>query len=254
MERLELKLIYTVLALMVLFTGLVVYASVGLGIKLPTCENHVKPFKQGEVIPRENNSFEVHYLAKMWAFEPAELILPEKAEVDLYVSSLDVNHGMNIVGTDLNLMAVPGTVNAAHYRFERQGDYLVVCHEYCGLNHQNMFGKIHVVAPQVYTKMMEELAGRVKAEGEKLSAQYDCTTCHTIDGTEGLGPTFKGMYGRKEKLADGREVVIDDHYMIESIKEPDEDLVLGHDKGSMPQVAISDKEIAEIISYIKTLR
>ena len=46
-------------------------------------------------------------------------------------------------------------------------------------------------------------------------------TCHSIDGSEGIGPTFKGIYGRTEKLSDGSTVTVDDAYMRESIRQPE---------------------------------
>ncbi len=254
MERLEKNLIYITLALLAVFTALLVYAGTGLGIVLPTSHEHVTPFAHANVIPKENNKFEVYYVARMWSFDPAELLLPEKADVDMYVSALDVMHGFEVVGTNLNLMAVPGAVNVAHHRFDKKGEYLVVCHEYCGLNHQNMVGKIRVVASEEYERLVKESAARIRGEGEKLSIQKDCAACHTADGTESIGPTFKGMFGRKTKLADGREIVVDEAYLIESTKFPDRKIVMGYDPGSMPATEMSDQEIRQIIEYIKSLK
>ena len=93
MQGTERKVLYAALILMLVFTVLLVYASMGLGITLPTCNDRVVPFNDEKVISKENNHFEVHYIARMWSFEPAELILPENAEVDFYVSAIDVDHG-----------------------------------------------------------------------------------------------------------------------------------------------------------------
>src|SRR5262245_49578879 len=98
MQGTERKVFYISLTLMLVFTALIVYAGFGLGIALPTCNNRVVPFNEGKVIPKENNQFEIHYLARMWSFEPAELILPENAEVDMYFSAIDVQHGVVIPG------------------------------------------------------------------------------------------------------------------------------------------------------------
>jgi len=256
MDRLEKKVLYVAITLMLVFTVLVVYAGMGLGIVLPTCNDRITPFTEGKVIPKENNQFEVHYVARMWSFEPAELVLPEKAEVDLYVSALDVDHGFEVPGTNLNLMAIPGSVNFAHQRFEKRGEYLVICHEYCGLNHQNMTGKIRVVSREEYTRLMQELANRTLAAGEKLAIEKQCSACHTSDGTEGLGPGFKGLYGKREKLADGSEIVVDEAYLIDSIRNPDRQIVQNFDRGSMPptDVPLSDEEVRQIIDYIKALK
>ncbi len=255
-ERIEKRVMYIAIALMFVFASLVLYAGMGLGIALPTCNDRITPFKEGNVIPKENNRFEVHYVARMWSFEPAELILPENAEVDLYLSALDVEHGFEVPGTALNLMATPGSVNAAHQRFDKKGEYLVICHEYCGLNHQNMTGKIRVVSSDEYTRVMQEMASRTLAAGEKLAADRQCSSCHTADGTEGLGPTFKGLYGKREELEDGSEIVVDDAYLIDSILHPDKQIVEDYDTGSMPPAdpPLNEIEVRQIIDYIKALK
>ena len=253
MDPLEKKVILVSAGLMVVFAAMVLYAGYGMGIELPTHQQHVTPFTEERITSGDHNQFEVRYVAKMWAFEPAELYIPENADVQLYISSLDVNHGFQILGTGVNLMAVPGTVNSARQRFHRKGDYLVVCHEYCGLNHQRMFGRIHVVSQEDYARHLQEVAGRL-ALGAKLAAKYDCTSCHSTDGTEGIGPTFKGMYGKKSTLADGSEVTVDEAYIIDSVRNPDHQIVKGFDRGSMPQANITNEELNEIIAYLETLK
>jgi cytochrome c oxidase subunit 2 len=253
MDPLEKKVIFASIGLMIVFAFLVLYAGYGMGIALPSHEQHVAPFTEEQITDKGDNRFEVHYVAKMWAFEPAELVLPANADVELYVSAVDVNHGFQVLGTNVNLMAVPGTVNSARHRFTRPGDYMVVCHEYCGLNHQKMFGKIRIVSPAEYTRYQQEMAGRLAA-GEKLAANYECTSCHSIDGTEGIGPTFKGLYGRKSILADGTEVMVDEKYIIDSVRNPDLHIVKGYDPGSMPSTDIPENELNEIIAYLETLK
>jgi len=254
MDLVEQKILYASIALMLIFAALVLYAGLDLGIALPGCNDHIPPFKSSKVVTKQNNQFDIYYVARMWAFEPAELVLPEKADVNVYVSAIDVNHGLQIAGTNVNLMGVPGTVNAAHQHFDHIGDYLVICHEYCGLNHQNMIGKIRVVSAPEYERIMREQAARISAIGEKLAAELQCTACHTSDGTEGIGPTFKGIFGRTVTLADGTHVVADDAYLIDSIKAPDHQIVKGYDKGSMPETPMTDEQIEELVQYLKTIQ
>lgn len=253
MDRLEKTLIYVAIALMAIFACLVLYAGVGLGISLPTSHEHSSPFTRGEIIAKENNEFEVYFVARMWAFDPPEVVLPEKAEVNIYLSALDVNHGFDVVGTNLNLMAVPGVVNMAHHRFDRSGEYPVICHEYCGLNHHKMLGMIRVVNSEEYLRWKEQLAGNVSM-GEKISMERDCAACHSTDGTEDIAPTFKGLYGRTTKLTDGTEVIVDEEYLIESIQTPNKKIVAGYEPDMMPEDPLSDEELRQIIDYIKTLK
>jgi cytochrome c oxidase subunit II len=255
-EKNEKTVLYLAMTLMLVFAFLVFYASMGLGVSLPTCNDQISPIKEGKVIPKDNNRFEVHYVAKMWSFEPAELVLPENADVDFYISALDVQHGFEVPGTNLNLMAIPGTVNAGHQHFKGTADYLVICHEYCGLNHQNMSGKIRVISAPDYTKYQQELASRTLAAGEKIANDHQCLSCHTVDGTEGIGPSFKGLYGKHIRLNDGSEVLVDDTYLMDSINHPDHQIVMNYDKGSMPptEPPLTLGEMQQLVDYIKALK
>jgi cytochrome c oxidase subunit 2 len=72
--------------------------------------------------------------------------VPVGATLDLYLTSEDVLHGFQIRGTNVNLMAVPGTVNYARVTFDEPGEYQIVCHEFCGVDHHMMAASINVVA------------------------------------------------------------------------------------------------------------
>lgn len=145
MDRSE-KLVFTIAAcLLALFLGATVIAVVHYDIGLPTCVTSLEPFDSGEVIEHAEDRFEIHFLATMWEFEPDEVEIPQGATVDLYLASDDVIHGFQILGTPVNLMAVPGTVNYARVRFDRPGEYRIVCHEYCGEDHHSMAATLTVV-------------------------------------------------------------------------------------------------------------
>ena len=38
------------------------------------------------------------------------------------------------------------------------------------------------------------------AKGRELCKSKDCVSCHTVDGTEADGPTFKGMYAENQNV------------------------------------------------------
>ena len=91
--------------------------------------------------------------------------------------------------------------------------------------------------------------------GEKLYVKNACNTCHSIDGSRVVGPTWKGLYGAKRPLVDGSEVVADDNYLIKSIVEPMVHVVKGY-PAVMPSYSglLKDREITAIIEYIKTVK
>ena len=71
-----------------------------------------------------------------------------------------------------------------------------------------------------------------------------------------VGPSFKGLYGRKEKIADGTEVTVDDAYIKESIYKPAAKIVQGYGPvmPAMYEGKLSDQDVADITEYIKTLK
>jgi cytochrome c oxidase subunit 2 len=95
---------------------------------------------------RPDGSVRVAIAALMFAFVPAEVHVPVGRPVTFRISSLDVSHGFDIAGTNANTMVLPGYLSQFTYTFQRPGEYLVVCNEYCGLGHHTMQGKIVVEA------------------------------------------------------------------------------------------------------------
>jgi len=214
------------------------------GIGVPTCLTDVRPFKEGKVIEQGPKRYEIHYVARMWRFDPPDIDIPPGSTADIYLSTADVTHGLQIVGTNVNLMAVPGAVNFARVKFDKQGDYLVVCNEYCGAQHHNMAGKIHV-AP------VPNVAPPPPA-AQPVLEKYGCTACHSIDGSPSPGPTFKGLYGSKRTLANGMIVTADEAYLAESITKPEAKVVKGFD--AMPSIDVPPADLHAIVETLEKLK
>jgi cytochrome c oxidase subunit 2 len=84
----------------------------------------------------------------MYGFTPAEIRVPAGKRVTFRMTSTDVTHGFLIVGTNANTMLVPGYVSQFTTVFQRPGEYLIVCNEYCGLGHHLMSAKLIVEEPK----------------------------------------------------------------------------------------------------------
>ncbi len=248
------KKIIAAATVFVLTLSAVIALSVKLySIDLPTCLTDVKPFTEGAVIQHGPNRYEVQYVAKMWKFEPAEISITPGSTVDIYLAAPDVTHGMQIVGTNVNLMAVPGVVNYARVKFTKPGDYLIVCNEYCGIAHQNMAGVIHVTGDAPPVTAPTKVDAAADARGMELLETHLCTACHSVDGSDGPGPTLKGLHGAQRELGDGSIVTADEEYLRESIVSPEAKIVKNFDD-SMPPSEIPPDELAEIIEYLKRLK
>jgi cytochrome c oxidase subunit 2 len=85
-------------------------------------------------------------IGMMFAFNPSEIRVPAGKPVTFRLTSADVTHGFQIVGTNANTMLVPGYVSQFTTTFERPGTYLILCNEYCGLSHHLMYGTLVVEA------------------------------------------------------------------------------------------------------------
>jgi cytochrome c oxidase subunit II len=105
------------------------------------------PFAEPGLRELAPGKYEAYILAQSnptWKFTPNEIRVPKGSTVTFYVTSADVQHGFDIQNTNINMMALPGQISKLTVRFDNPGVYPYICHEYCGVGHQNMFGKIIV--------------------------------------------------------------------------------------------------------------
>lgn len=146
--------LFMILAIIVLLLGLV-----GIGIGALVAKVHV-PTPAGRVDPRTlsttppfdqpglrqlgGNQFEAVIVARAWQFQPNEIEVPVGSSVTFTLASPDVIHGFVLAGTNANVMVIPGQIAQVTAKFEKPGEYVWVCHEYCGFGHHQMFGKVVV--------------------------------------------------------------------------------------------------------------
>ena len=137
--------------LIVAFIGTVVIGAAGSSLQPPSHVETIDPakvwsdprFAQRGVVSTERGATVVA-IGMMFAFTPAEFRVPARRPVTFRLTSADVTHGFQIVGTNGNTMVVPGYISQFTTTFAEPGEYLIVCNEYCGLGHHLMFGKLIV--------------------------------------------------------------------------------------------------------------
>jgi len=69
--------------------------------------------------------------------------------------------------------------------------------------------------------------------GEELYRQYACASCHSLDGSKGTGPTFKGLADSTVELEGGKTATADAAYLERAITDPDADVAEGYNAGLM---------------------
>ena len=201
------------------------------------------------------DSLVVGVVGKMWVWEfnyPGDkasdtLMLPINKPVNLEMTSLDVIHSLFIPGFRVKQDLVPGSVQKMWFIPERLGTYEILCAEYCGLRHSYMGAKAVVVTQEEFDKWLAARPKKAQGEPEGLALikKNACTGCHSLDGSKLVGPSFKGLFGRKfNVIVDGnpQAVVADSSYIVESILSPDAKTVEGFNKGLMKSYKGSDPE------------
>jgi cytochrome c oxidase subunit II len=93
----------------------------------------------------QNGSVTVRAIGQQYSFTPGCILVPAQTPITLRATSADVVHGILVQATNINTMLVPGYVSEQLMRFERTGDYLMPCQEFCSFGHEGMWGKVRVI-------------------------------------------------------------------------------------------------------------
>jgi cytochrome c oxidase subunit II len=79
--------------------------------------------------------------------EVGELHVTKGVPYKFELVSMDVIHDFNVPDFTILLDLVPGRVNTVWNVFDKSGEYLIQCREYCGMLHYNMKAKLFVEEP-----------------------------------------------------------------------------------------------------------
>ncbi len=101
-------------------------------------------FADPKVERLEDGTIRVVMVAEMFQFRPTTVRVPSGEPIRFRITSPDVIHGFQIVGTNVNTMVAPGYVSEMTVTFDEPGEYLVLCNEYCGLSHHLMQSRLIV--------------------------------------------------------------------------------------------------------------
>ena len=210
----------------------------------------------------------VKVIGRMWSWEfdygngkiSKELVVPYNRNVKLNLVSVDVNHSLFIPAFRVKEDVIPGYNNYLWFRPILKGTFDIYCSEYCGLAHSAMLSKAIVVDSLAFNKWLADLkvTGNLPDHpGLTLIKANACLTCHSLDGSKIIGPSFKGLYGRKTIVvtdAGEKEIESTADYIKRSILDPNAEVVKGYNKGLMQSYKekINEADLDKIVDYFKT--
>ena len=223
-------------------------------------------FSPQRVVPK--GAMPISVIGKMWFWtfeyeggkQSPVLVVPLKRPILLNLHSDDVIHSLYIPAFRIKEDVVPGKKNYMWFIPEQLGEYDILCTAYCGLRHSYMETKARVVTEAEYQAWLTALPSKSnEPEGLTILKKNACTGCHSIDGTKLVSASFKGLYGKTEKvLTDGKErsVTVDDAYIKSSVYDPDKDVVVGFPKGVMKTYKglVTEDELTKITDYFKSIK
>jgi cytochrome c oxidase subunit 2 len=219
-------------------------------------------------------ALEVRVIGQQWSWRfeypdqeitSTELVLPVDKQVLLQLTSEDVIHSFWVPEFRVKQDAIPGSFRELRVTPNTLGEYQMVCTELCGQQHAYMTAPVRVVSQAEFDEWVSatQIPTEPVARGEYWYRTEGCASCHSLDGSKIVGPSFKGLYGRTEAFVDGSSLTVDEAYLTESILNPYAKIVEGYElspgsgTSAMPAnygEKLSAEQIQEIIEFIKTLK
>ncbi|MBI5543524.1 MAG: cytochrome c oxidase subunit II [Deltaproteobacteria bacterium] len=224
-------------------------------------------------------AMDVYVMGKQWMWKFAypggpngldRLVVPEGRPVRLLLTSRDVIHSFFVPAFRIKQDALPGRYSETFFTATRRGSFPAFCAEYCGTAHSMMRAEVLVLAAAEFDAWLasqrrglqerQDLGqaslspGSLTEEGRLAAVRHECLKCHSIDGTAHIGPTWRDLYRRPQRLESGQTVVADEGYLTESMMDPLAKVVAGYSP-VMPtyQGQLSGPEAAAIVEYIRSL-
>lgn len=93
--------------------------------------------------------------------------------------------------------------------------------------------------------------------GQKFAENEGCLDCHSTDGSDSVGPTFKGLYGSRigvHKVSQKTFRTVDDDYLKESMIDPSLWIRDGFVDSMPPYDYLDEKTMDGIVEFIKSLK
>lgn len=213
-----------------------------------------------------DDAINVKVTAKMWSWTfdyengkwDSLLYVPVNEPVVLDLVSDDVVHSLFIPAFRIKEDASPGVVNRMWFIANKVGEYNILCAEYCGLKHSDMYSRVIVLSEEDYEAWYneEKVIDINTPPGLEEFQKNGCAACHSSDGSKLVGPSVKDVFGSERiVMKDGKEVTltVDADYIKRSLNDPNSEVVKDYNP-IMPSYKdkLNEDELNAIIEYFKS--
>jgi cytochrome c oxidase subunit 2 len=90
--------------------------------------------------------------------------------------------------------------------------------------------------------------------GARVAQETGCLSCHSVDGSDLVGPTWLDLFGSERQFEDGSTAVADESYLLNSIVNPGDQIVAGYPNIMSPAYSnLPDEDLDALVEYIKSL-
>lgn len=213
-------------------------------------------------------ALDVTATARMWSWSFSypngrtsnKLYVPAGKPVRVELVSQDVIHGFYLPAFRVKRDVVPGMKNQVWFVADRPGSHDLFCSVYCGTNHSAMITTVEALPEAEFAAWLQEGSGAKSAalpDGRKLAEEQGCLGCHPLDGTSGVGPGFKGLYGSEVRVTrEGRSVTVvaDEAFLKELILKPEATIVEGFQPIMPAYPQLSEQELSALVKLIRETR
>ena len=103
-----------------------------------------------------DGSVTVRVLANQYSFTPQCLVVPANTWLRFRGTAADVVHGFSVSHSNVNMMLIPGYISNFQTRFERTGEHVMPCHEFCGNGHAAMWAHVQVIPQDEFMRRVRE--------------------------------------------------------------------------------------------------
>ncbi|MEM1041570.1 MAG: cytochrome c oxidase subunit II [Bacteroidota bacterium] len=221
-----------------------------------------KAFVSAGIAP--DNAYQIHVVGKKWLWEfeypdgttsVGDLYVPVGEPIELIMTSTDVLHSFYVPEFRVKHDAIPNRYTTIWFEVKEEGEYQVLCTEYCGTAHSEMYAKVHAVDRGTFNDWLRTGGGNdnlpLNQLGELLYTKQACNNCHSVDGSSGIGPSWQGLWQAARPGSD--EGVADANYIRTSIVNPNAYIVEGY-QGAMPAYPnLTDRELNGLVAYIRDI-